>query len=140
MSDALHETDPALRAQLENAAQGLLYGSEADYPFEFFILPGAGNQPPGPDAFARLVGAPADAPAEERDLDTFFERHAETSDPRDAQAQALRPRFEALRETLRNALRWTTVYRVGRVQVQCYVVGGDGRGNLIGLRTVAVET
>lgn len=140
MTDPSREPDPALRARLEREALGLTYGSESDRPFEFFFLPGAGDRPPGVDAFARRVGAPDDAPREERDPWEFFARHAETSDPYDAGAQAIRPRYEALRHTLLRELRWTTVYRVGRIEVQCYVVGGDGRGNLAGLRTVAVET
>jgi hypothetical protein len=134
------EPDAGLRERLEREAEGLLYTSESDRPFEFFFLPGAGNRPPGAEAFARLVGAQPGAPLEERDLDEFFLRHAETSDPYDAEAQRIRPRYEQLRETLRNELRWTTVYRIGRIEVQCYVVGGDGRGNLAGVRTVAVET
>ncbi|HEX6042756.1 nuclease A inhibitor family protein [Longimicrobium sp.] len=140
MTDPSHAPDPELRARLERESAGLTYGSEADHPFEFFVLPGAGDRPPGADAFARLIGAPDDAPREERDPFSFFAHHAETSDPLDARSQALRPRYEALRDTLVNALRWTTVYRVGRVEVQCYVVGGDGRGNLTGLKTIAVET
>ncbi|HLM68514.1 MAG TPA: nuclease A inhibitor family protein [Longimicrobium sp.] len=135
-----NEADSPLRERLEREADGLLYTSESDRPFEFFFLPGAGNRPPGAEAFAQLVGAPPGAPVEERDLDEFFLRHAETSDPYDAEAQRIRPRYERLRETLRNELGWTTVYRIGRIEVQCYVVGGDGRGNLAGVRTVAVET
>ena len=132
--------DPDLRARLERAAEGLVYSSESDRPFEFFFLAGAGDQPPGTEAFARLVGARPDTRVEERDLDHFFARHAETSDPYDLEAQRIRPRYEALRETLRTSLRGATVYRLGRIEVQCYVVGGDGRGNLAGVRTVAVET
>ena len=132
------EPQAGLRERLESAAQGLTYTSESDRPFEFFFLPGGGDAPPGAEAFGRLIGAAG--PVEERHLDDFFARHAETSDPYDTEAQRIRPRYEALRHTLRTALRGTTVYRTGRIQVQCYVVGGDGRGNLAGLRTVAVET
>lgn len=132
--------DSPLRERLEREAEGLVYTSESDRPFEFFLLAGAGNRPPGIEAFAELVKAPPGAPLEERDLDEFFLRHAETSDPYDTEAQRVRPRYERLRETLRNELRWTTVYRIGRIEVQCWIVGGDGRGNLTGLRTVAVET
>ncbi len=130
--------DPALRARIERAAEGLLYTSESDRPFEFAFLPGAGDRPPGARAFAALVGA--DGEAEERGLDEFFARHAETADPYDVGAQRVRPRYEALRELLRHELRGTTVYRTGRVEVDCWVVGGDGRGNLAGVRTVAIET
>ncbi|HEX6909767.1 MAG TPA: nuclease A inhibitor family protein [Longimicrobium sp.] len=140
MTDPLEAMDPALRERLARESAGLTYTSESDRPFELFALPGAGDRPPGADAFAGLVGAPVDAPREERDLDDFFARHTDTSDPHDAETQRIRPRYEALRETLRTALRWTTVYRLGRIEVQCWIVGGDGRGNLVGLRTVAVET
>jgi hypothetical protein len=130
--------DAALRGRLEAATEGLTYTSESDRPFEFFFLAGGGDAPPGPEAFGRLIGAEGDV--EERDLDNFFMRHIETVDPADAASQRIRPRYEALRETLRTALRGPTVYRTGRVEVQCYVVGGDGHGNLAGVRTVAVET
>jgi hypothetical protein len=130
--------DPGLRERLERAVEGLTYGSESDRPFEFLFLPGGGDAPPGAEGFGRLIGAAG--AVEERDLDDFFMRHAETSDPADTEAQRIRPRYEALREMLRTELRGTTVYRTGRVEVQCYVVGGDGKGNLVGVRTVAIET
>jgi hypothetical protein len=135
------QIDPdELKRQLEAASAGLTYGSEADRPFSFFFLPGAGNEPPGVDEFARLICEPNGSPLEERSLDHFFAGHTEASDPWDAQAQAIRPRYEALRELLRTRLRGATVYRLGRIEIRCYVVGGDGRGNLAGLETVAVET
>ena len=139
MTDA-RAANTDLRARLEHDAEGLTYASESDRPFTFFQLDGAGDAPPDPEAFKRLVDAPADAPVETRTLDDFFARHAETADPYDAQAQRIRPRYEALRETLRTALNRAIVYRIGRVEIDCWIVGGDGHGNLAGLRTVAVET
>lgn len=130
--------DPGLRERLERAVEGLTYGSESDRPFEFFFLPGGGDAPPGAVAFGELMGAAG--AVEERGLDDFFMRHVETIDPADTEAHHMRPRYEALREMLRTELRGTTVYRTGRVEVQCYVVGGDGKGNLTGVRTVAIET
>jgi hypothetical protein len=138
MTPSSTSPDPALRARLEQAAEGLTYTSESDRPFEFFFLPGGGDAPPGAEAFGRLVGATG--PVEEWTLDDFFMRHIETIDPADTEAHRVRPRYEALREALRSALRGTTAYRTGCVEVQCYVVGGDGEGNLAGVRTVAVET
>jgi len=132
---------PGLRARLEEAAAGLVYTSESDRPFEWFELPGGGaGWPYGADEFARRIGAAADAPVEERTLDRFFKPHIETTDPYDTQAQAVRPRYEALKSLLSKELRDVRVFRVGRIAIDCYVVGGDGRGNLAGLRTVAVET
>ena len=130
--------DAELRRHLEQAAEGLTYTSESDRPFEFFFLAGGGDAPPGAEAFGRLIGA--EGAVEERSLDDFFMRHIETIDPADTESHRIRPCYEALRETLRTELRGTAVYRTGRVEVHCYVVGGDGKGNLAGVRTVAIET
>jgi hypothetical protein len=136
----LPSIDPRLRAELEAAVEGLVYSSEGDYPFEVFFLPGVPVDGLDAREFARLMGAGEEEPVRERGLDDFMARHTERSDPWDAQAQAIRPRYERLTELLRERLQGVRVFRYGRMHVQCYAVGGDGRGNLAGLHTVAVET
>jgi hypothetical protein len=133
--------DGGIRARLAQAAEGLVYTSESDRPFEPFELPGGGaGWPYGVEEFARRIGAPAGAPMEERSLYQLFGPHIESTDPYDTQTQALRPRYEALRQLLASGLRDVRVFRIGRVEVDCYAVGEDGAGNLAGLHTVAVET
>jgi Nuclease A inhibitor-like protein len=140
MTDPTPTPDPDLRAALKAAADDLVYTSESDRPFTWFFLPGgAEGWPYGADDFARRLGAEGER-AEERDLDRFFQRHVETSDPYDTQAQAIRPRYERLRELLRTRLEGVRVFRIGNIEVRCYVVGHDGRGNLAGVETVAIET
>lgn len=127
--------------RLQEAAQGLLYTSESDRPFDAFALPRGGEGwPYGPEEFAKRIGAPAGAPVEERTLDNFLARHIDRADPADAVMQGLKPRFEALRAELTSSLRDARVFRIGTVEVDCYLVGEDGAGNLAGLHTVAVET
>ena len=133
--------DPRLRQRLEEAATGLVYSSEGDYPFELFFLPGgAAGGPLTPGDFARRVGAPAGAPAREVALEDFLAHHTERSDPWDGEAQRIRPRYERLIRVLRESLRGVRVFRTGEVQVRCYLVGDDGHGNLAGLATTAIET
>jgi hypothetical protein len=131
----------ALKAELERASADLVYSSESDRPFEFFSVayPGRRSSPPADD-FARLIGADENARVEERSLTDFFARHTATSDPYDSEAQKLRPRYEALMRLLSSRLRDVKVYRIGRIEIECYVAGLDGEDNLAGLRTVAVET
>jgi hypothetical protein len=130
-----------IRERLEQAAEGLTYTSESDRPFEAFALPGGGaGWPYGVEEFARRIGAPAGAPMEERSLYQLFGPHIENTDPYDTQTQALRPRYEALRALLASGLRDVRVFRIGKIEVDCYAVGEDGAGNLAGLHTVAVET
>ena len=118
-----------------------MYSSESDRPFEFFSLtyPGKSGSPSAPD-FARLVGAPSETPVELRSLEKFFARHTTTSDPYDSEAQRIRPRYEELVRLLSRRLRDVTVYRVGKIEIDCYIAGLDAYGNLAGLKTVAIET
>lgn len=138
------------RARLERAAAGLQYTSESDYPFEFV----AASAPPGrvrpsgdglrdgvdEAALRAAFGMPADEAIEAVSLDDFFARHIERVDPADRTARALVPRYRALKRTVHAVTGATRVYRVGRVQVRCYLVGTDPWGNVIGLATTAVET
>lgn len=132
--------DPALRARLEEAAAGLLYSSEGDHPFEFFSLPWSEDEPVTLPAFASRVGAAPDETTKEITLERFLVQHIENTDPYDAVAQEVRPRYERLRETLRRSLPDLHVFRIGEVEIRCYAVGRDGHGNVAGLTTVAIET
>ncbi len=132
-----------MRTLLEEAARGLVYSSESDRPFEFVDFPRVALAPGVAltvERFAQLAGVAAGERVEERDLERFFARHIETSDPYDAEAQRVRPRYEALKATLQTALTGTRVFRVGRVDVRCYVVGRAPDGSLCGLVTTAIET
>ena len=82
----------------------------------------------------------SDTRVEIREVAEFFSPHTSTPDPADTRAYALRPRYVALVELLRARLAGSQVFRVGQIAIDCYIVGADGRGNLAGLRTVAVET
>ena len=125
------------RARLEAAAEGLVYLSEGDAPFEYVELGAAGALTP--QGFAALAGSPG-APVEEVPLERFFAGHIEESDPGDATAQSLVPRYRALREALRETLAEVRVFRVGQMELRCYAVGRTPEGTIAGLATTAWET
>ena len=129
-----------VRQRLEQAAAGLTYTSESDYPFTWYFHAGPIPSPLTIDGFRATLGIPATAGVETRDLDEFFARHIEWVDPYDATAVALVPRYRALRDTIREVLRDPQVFRVGKIAIDCYIVGYDRAGNLVGLTTVAIET
>ncbi len=128
------------RRRLERAAKGLLYTSESDYPFVYYRSSTPISLPLDAAAFRLAIGLAADASVEEVSLDDFFARHIESVDPNDEVAVRLVPRYRRLKETIRRAVDGPRVYRVGQIQVQCYLVGTDGEGKLVGLTTVAIET
>ena len=130
-----------LSTALRDAAAGLLYTSEGDYPFDELSISGKELVwPPSKDQFLRFMGLSTDTEVQEITLDEFFARHIEKSDPQDAKLQAMRPRFEALRDLLRQTLRDVRVFRVGSVEIRCYLVGADASGDISGLVTTSLES
>ncbi len=129
-----------IRTRLEHAADGLLYTSESDYPFVWYQSDGFATTPLTEQGFrvaARLSDA---AVVETTDLDVFFARHIERVDPNDPAQVAMVPHYRHLRETIRRTLPDVRVYRVGRIAIDCYIVGTDSDGRVVGLTTIAIET
>jgi hypothetical protein len=135
-------TIDALRSQLESASEGLVYSSESDRPFVFVHFEGA-NVPIAqltPAEVAALTDA-LGADVADSSLDELLARHIERVDMQDARARQLIPRYEALRDALRTSLRDVRVFRFGKSEVRCLIVGNDPTtGEIAGLETVAVET
>jgi hypothetical protein len=139
MTDA---SEDALRDTLEQATQGLVYASKAEYPFAFVRFTGA-NVP-----VARLtadeVVALTDslgANVQEISLDELLARHIDRVDVHDRRSQGLIPRYQALRDTLRRTLGEVRTFRLGENEVRCVVLGNDPvTGELVGIETVSVES
>jgi hypothetical protein len=133
--------DDALRSRLESAAEGLVYTSESDRPFEFVRFTGA-NVPLAdltPDEIAMITDS-LGANVTEITLEELFARHIERVDAQDVEARRLIPRYEALRDTLRESFGAVRVFRLGATEVRCLVLGNDPQsGELAGLETVSVE-
>lgn len=129
-----------LKARLEAAAGGLFYTSEGDAPFEYVELGTADGSALTAESFGRLAGVAPGVRVEEVTLERFFEGHIEASDPADPQGLALRDRYRALRETLRGSLADVRVFRVGEVEIRCYLVGRADDNAIVGLATTAWET
>ena len=132
--------DAPYRSELETAAEGLVFSSEADHPLEYFYVPASLEEALTVPAFRSVMGIPAAAAIDERPLDEFLAHHIERVDPADAASLALVPRYQQLKDTLRESLNSPAVFCVGQVSKRCYLAGTDERGNVVGLVTTAVET
>ena len=112
---------------LREASRGLLYPSESDEPIEVFAW-----DTKEPDAKAAVAARAGRSQAiEEAELGESY-AELESSDEGD--------RFKALHQVLLKTLSDVRVLRVGKVQVQIYVVGKTRSGLWGGLHTVSVET
>src|SRR5262245_23648196 len=123
---------------LREASAGLLYGSEADAPFEAFEWPGEEGKP----AKARvleLAGLPSGTPVKVKALGAFFRDATREQDWHDDEEKAEVQKFQRLVQELKESLSDIKVFQAGRGECDMYIVGRTGQG-WAGLKTKVVET
>jgi hypothetical protein len=133
------EADPVL-ARLEEAAKGLSFQSESDYPIEPFLIPTSGNEPITPALVLKAMKQAPDAPAKTDTVDEFFATAAEEQDWHNEAERQTVQRFRNLVKVLQENLSDLQVFKVGKVERDVYVVGRTPAGALAGVKTKVVQT
>ena len=130
--------EPALLSLLDAACEGLVYISETDAP----VLPFYGSVAANVTGAMILhqTGRKADSATQETDFDGFFERLTTVKDWFGEPEKARAKKFLELKKLLEENLRSVKVFRLGKIQIDIYVVGLDADGRVAGIATKAVET
>ena len=125
----------SIQNKLENAASGLLMMSESDYPFEYLNT----NERQLNNALViKLAQKPEGTPVEHTTIEHLLRN---LIDPTSGSVNlATAQRFQQLMATLKQELTNLTVYRVGDVQVQVFILGLTAEGTVGGMRTMLIET
>ena len=121
-----------LTRTIENLTKGLVYVSETDAPFEVFIVVGTEEFYGGLEK--------EDRPVEEISVDKFFARLVKNQDWHGDKEKEMARKFLKLKDFLDSNLNNLRVFRIGRVQIEIYVVGLDEDSRLVGIKTKATET
>lgn len=130
------KTDEQVLGEIAEAARGLLFMSEADYPFEPVRLEGGLDE-----ARVRgLAGAAPDAPVTTQSLEDFFRAAASEPSWKGGEELATARRFQSLARALKQNLGDPRVYKVGEINMPVYILGRGPRGAWLGLSTRVVET
>ena len=127
-----------IATQLQQASEGLLFGSETDAPFELISWSPQGELTPA--KLLQLTNHPPDAPLEMLAVDDFFTRATQEEDWHDQKERETVKRFQNLVSVLKQNLSQLQVYRVGSIDIDVYIVGVTSGGGLAGLSTKLVET
>ena len=128
----------SIATQLQQASEGLLFGSETDAPFEVIHWPTQEELTPA--KLLQLTNHPPDAPVEIVSVDEFFDVANAEEDWHDEEERETVQRFQNLVNILKQNLSQLQVYRVGSVEIDAYIVGVTDGGELAGLSTKLVET
>jgi hypothetical protein len=135
-----NKSDELLLA-LKAASEGLIYISESDGAFEPFVW--KTNEPVknvSAENVLKLAGEKPDAKVAEKTLDEFFKQPTEIQDWFGNEEKAQVEKYLKLKELISTKLKNAKVLKVGEVQINIYIVGIDGEGNLAGVKTKAIET
>jgi hypothetical protein len=127
-------------AALKEAAEGLTFPSESDYPVEPFVLPGTATVPVEAEPVLQALGHETTAPVRTPPLTRFFHPATAEQDWHNDEERATARRFQELVSTLKEHLSDIKVLKVGKVQSDVYVVGKTASGDLAGVKTKVVET
>lgn len=130
-------SDPDLAAIAE-AASGLRYPSESDYPLDPFLWPHGLFVHPAAvcERLAELRGQPLEL----RGFYATFQRLAAA--PPEASPQELEQAqgFARLRDAILARLEAPTVCRIGEIRISVLILGVSGQGYVVGLQTTSIET
>jgi hypothetical protein len=121
--------------RLSQLSEGLLFPSESEYPLEPFTWKSATLKP---ETILTRSQKPSDTPIEAIALEDFFAPVVTDEDWFEDEDRAIAQRYrdmQGLIATLKNA----QVFKVGKIEIDVYIVGAIGP-DLIGLKTTVIET
>ncbi len=122
--------------RLKQATADLVWTSESDYPFEVITWSKGTELTPS----ALFKDLTTDKSIETIALKDFFAPALETENWYGAEELASVDRYQKLVSTIEANLSEVQVFRVGEVEIEVYIVGKTAAGDLVGLKTQAVET
>jgi Nuclease A inhibitor-like protein len=129
-----------LLSQLDAAIADLLWLSEIDAPFEVKHWSYPADAPLTTETLLQLTNQPPTAPIKMLAVDDFFAGATEEQDWFGEEEKAIAARYRELVVLLKQHLSQLTVYQVGEVNLDLYILGKLAAGDILGLVTKAVET
>ncbi|WP_373541006.1 nuclease A inhibitor family protein [Chamaesiphon sp.] len=122
--------------RLQQATVNLLWSSESDYPFEVVTWQQGVEITPialfGVDRLSQSIETIA--------LSDFFAPVLTVEDWYDTSELKQVERYTELLHAIESHLAEIQVFRVGEVEIAIYIVGKTPNGDLVGLKTQAIET
>lgn len=122
--------------QIETIVKDLYYISETDS--EIFPFVGEKCESVSADELLRQLGR--NDPVEERVFEDFFKRLTEMQEWFGDEETATANKFSELKELILKNLKDVKVFKVGKIEVDIYIIGLDSESVLAGVWTKAVET
>ena len=137
-SSTTETNSQSLLSDIENANKDLFYTSETDAKILLFV----GSQADAVTKENLLIQTKNESnpKVEEKDFTDFFDQLTKIQDWFGDEEKEIAAKFSALRDLLKNNLKDLKVFKVGKINLDIYVIGLNTEGVLTGVQTKAVET
>lgn len=126
--------------KLEEAADGLMFQSESDYPVEAFFLEIAGKDSIIDEDILQIGNYPPDTSVTLVNFDDFFKVPTREQSWHGEEEKETVKRFQELVRILNENLRDIKVFKIGEIEIDVYVIGKADSDNFLGIKTKVVET
>jgi hypothetical protein len=124
--------------KLQQASADLLWFSESEYPFE--VIQWEKGLEITPATAIGCSGSDPEIAIEMMSLADFFAPALQVQDWYDEAELADVRRFEELYRTIESNLEQVQVFRLGEIEITVYILGKTPDGDVVGLKTLVVET
>ena len=125
---------------LHEAVKGLLWMSESDYPFEVLIWEFGEKVLLDNEVVLKITKHALDTPIKVIEFDDFFQGVITPKGWHDAEESEMVNRYQELVRIMKQYLSDLKVYKVGKVEIDVYIIGRTNAGSYGGLATVSIET
>ena len=126
--------------QLHEAAKGLLWMSESDYPLEALIWEFGEKILLDNEVVLKITKHSLDTPVKVIEFDTFFQHVVTHQDWHNSEEADTVNRYQELVRIMKQYLSDLKVYKVGEIEIDVYIIGKTDAGDYAGVATVSIET
>jgi hypothetical protein len=138
--EAIYPRDETLLARLRALCTGLTWESETDEPLRVFLWEGSASEAITQDTVVSKAGLPPDIAVERMTVEAFFRNAVTDEDWYEEEDLERARRFREIEIILVKELKGTSVFLMGRINREVFIVGRFPSGLPGGLRTRVVET
>ncbi len=136
----VENTENSLKQVLLQAAEGLYYPSESDEPFTYFEWDFSGIKPLSAQDVKNFTQKSRQTPMNTQSVEDFFKRVTEVKEWYHEDEIRQVDKFKELKEKLLVNLADVYVCKLGKTEIDAYIVGKTPSGKWAGLSTKLTET
>lgn len=136
----VENTENSLKQVLLQASEELYYPSESDEPFDYFEWDFNGAKPLSEVDVKKFARKSRQTLVETQSVEDFFKRVTEVKDWYQEEEKKQVEKFKELKEKVLSNLSDVQVYKLGKIEIEAYIVGKTPSGKWAGLSTRLTET